>query len=111
MQSSIGCSAGREAWFEISGSFCMNFEKLIIIRRIVEKYRYVCNIFATTLQMYTHFFNMQIFFALFFEKIENNFLFNSILLAYKVLKIRKTFAFLLQNCNFSCYRFCNTDIQ
>jgi hypothetical protein len=56
--------------------------------------------FVTTLQIYTYFLNLQIFFALFFEKIENNFSFNSILLAYKDLKIRKNFAFLLQNCNF-----------
>ena len=51
------------------------------------------------------------FFALFFEKIENNFSSNSILLVYKALKIRKNFAFLLQNCNFLCYRFCNTNRQ
>lgn len=100
MQSSIGCSAGREAWFEISGSFCMNFEKLIIIRRIVEKYRYICNIFVTTLQIYTYFLNLQIFFALFFEKIENNFSSNSILLVYKALKIRKNFCIFVTKLQF-----------
>lgn len=50
--------------------------------------------------MYTYYFNLQIFFALFFEKIENNFSFNSILLVYKDFKIIEIFAFLLQNCNF-----------
>ena len=39
--------------------------------------------------MYTYYFNLQIFFALFFEKIENNFSFNSILLVYKDLKLEK----------------------
>lgn len=68
MQSSIGCSAGREAWFEISGSFCMNFEKLIIIRRIVEKYRYVCNIFCDYTANTHIFFKSANIFRTFFRK-------------------------------------------